>query len=114
MKTVDMSMYHRPVGNLFTWPDDEKEWEQYRLTEEQLVVSTTVPTEVKRGYATFHHPLLVHGSFENTSERPRRAFVLNTFGDGTLSATDEPLLNTVPVIPKGQKMEGRFFPLLFS
>jgi hypothetical protein len=30
------------------------------------------------------------------------------------SMSDEPLLTGVPVIPKGQRMEGRFFPLLFD
>jgi hypothetical protein len=30
------------------------------------------------------------------------------------SASDEPLLSGVPTIPKGQKIEGQFFPLLFD
>ncbi|GGW27510.1 phytanoyl-CoA dioxygenase family protein [Arenibacter certesii] len=71
-----------------------------------------VPIELKRGYATFHHPLMVHGSYANKSERSRRAFVLNVFADGTLSNTDEELLHGVPAIPKGEKMQGKFFPLL--
>ncbi len=73
-----------------------------------------VPAEMKRGYATFHHPLMLHGSFENKSPRPRRAFVLNVFADNTQSDTDEELLQGVPVINKGKKMEGQFFPLLFD
>jgi hypothetical protein len=36
------------------------------------------------------------------------------FADGTLSDTDEEILTGVPVIRKGQKMEGPFFPLLFK
>jgi len=44
----------------------------------------------------------------------RRAFVLNVFADGTISNTDEELLKGVPPIPKGNKMEGKFFPLLFE
>lgn len=32
--------------------------------------------------------------------------------DGVRSASDEPLLAGVPVIPSGKKVEGRFFPLL--
>jgi ectoine hydroxylase-related dioxygenase (phytanoyl-CoA dioxygenase family) len=74
----------------------------------------SIPVEMKKGYATFHHPLLVHGSFENSSDRPRRAFVLNVFADGTCSDSDEPLLEGIPVIKKGQKLEGRFFPLLYD
>jgi ectoine hydroxylase-related dioxygenase (phytanoyl-CoA dioxygenase family) len=73
-----------------------------------------VPIVMKKGHATFHHPLLVHGSFENKSDKPRRAFVINVFADGTLSDSDEPLLEGVPVFRKGQKLEGQFFPLLFE
>ncbi len=69
--------------------------------------------EMERGYASFHHPLLVHGSFENLSDRPRRACVLNVFADGTLSDSDEEILVGVPKIAKGNKIEGQFFPLLY-
>lgn len=84
------------------------------LNEEQTQqLAKPTPIEMKKGYATFHHPLLVHGSFENNSERPRRAFVLNVFADGTSSMSDEELLTGVPAIRSGQKMEGKFFPLLY-
>jgi ectoine hydroxylase-related dioxygenase (phytanoyl-CoA dioxygenase family) len=73
-----------------------------------------VPIEMKKGYATFHHPLMVHGSYANTSEKPRRAFVLNIFADGTMSDADQEVLKGVPVIAKGKKMEGQFFPLLYQ
>ncbi|MDX1326261.1 MAG: phytanoyl-CoA dioxygenase family protein [Arenibacter sp.] len=84
------------------------------LSPEQQEAFNPVPIELKKGYATFHHPLLVHGSYANTSGRSRRAFVLNVFADGTTSNTDEELLHGVPPIPKGEKMKGKFFPLLFS
>jgi ectoine hydroxylase-related dioxygenase (phytanoyl-CoA dioxygenase family) len=74
----------------------------------------SLPIEMKKGHATFHHPLLVHGSFENSSDRPRRAFVLNVFADGTWTDSDEPLLEGVPAFKKGDKIEGQFFPLLFE
>lgn len=83
------------------------------LTPEQKAEFKPVPIELKAGYATFHHPLLVHGSYENKSDRPRRAFVLNVFADGTISNTDDELLKGVPPIPKGHKMAGKFFPLLY-
>ena len=82
------------------------------LTEEQKEQFKPIPIELPKGYATFHHPLMVHGSYENKSDRSRRALVLNVFADGTISATNDTLLEGVPVIPKGQKMEGQFFPLL--
>ena len=39
---------------------------------------------------------------------------LNVFADGTVSNSDDPLLKGVPVIPKGNKMQGQFFPLLLD
>jgi len=56
----------------------------------------------------------LHGSGENKSDKPRRAFVINAFADGVISDSNEPLLEGVPVVPKGNKMEGQFFPLLYS
>lgn len=82
--------------------------------EQQEKLKYPVPVEMKRGYGTYHHPLLVHGSFENRSERSRRALVINAFADGTFSDSDEPLLKGVPVFKKGEKLEGQFFPLLFN
>jgi ectoine hydroxylase-related dioxygenase (phytanoyl-CoA dioxygenase family) len=84
------------------------------LTPEQLKEFDPVPVEVKAGEAIFHHSLTLHGSGENKSNRPRRAFVINVFADGVTSDSNDTLLNGVPVIPKGQKMEGQFFPLLFD
>jgi ectoine hydroxylase-related dioxygenase (phytanoyl-CoA dioxygenase family) len=69
--------------------------------------------EVKAGEAIFHHSLTLHGSGANTSAKPRRAFVANVFMDGVVSDSDEVLLNGVPVVPKGEKMGGQFFPLLY-
>lgn len=84
------------------------------LTDEQKQQFQPVPVELKAGYGTFHHPLLVHGSYGNKSAISRRAFVLNVFADGTLSDSDDPLLQGVPVIPKGEKLRGQFFPLIFQ
>jgi hypothetical protein len=84
------------------------------LTEEQKKQFDPRPVETKAGEAIFHHPLTLHGSGENRSNKPRRAFVINVFEDGVRSDSDEILLNGVPVIPKGEKMEGRFFPLLYQ
>lgn len=85
------------------------------LNEAQKVAyDKKVAIEMPAGYGTFHHPLMVHGSYANTSESSRRAFVLNVFADGTQSSAEEELLNGVPPIAKGKKMEGQFFPLLFD
>jgi ectoine hydroxylase-related dioxygenase (phytanoyl-CoA dioxygenase family) len=82
------------------------------LTEEQQREFRPVAIELKRGECSFHHPRLIHGSFENRSPRPRRGTVINMFRDGVVSASDEPLLKGVPVIPRGNRLEGQFFPLL--
>lgn len=73
-----------------------------------------VAIELEKGYASFHHPHLVHGSYANRTPRPRRAMVINMFLDGVCSASDEPLLAGVPVIEAGLKMEEPFFPLLYD
>src|SRR5690606_23842077 len=88
---------------------------QQALTPEQWrALEQPVPIELPVGYASFHHPLMVHGSFANRTDRPRRAAVINVFRDGVRSASDQPLLEGVPPIPVGQPMGGKFFPLLFD
>ncbi|GIV17504.1 MAG: L-proline 4-hydroxylase [Armatimonadota bacterium] len=82
------------------------------LTEEQKAQFKPVTVELKAGECSFHHSMVVHGSGVNRSERPRRATVINVFRDGVQSASNEPLLEGVPVIPAGEKMGGQFFPLL--
>jgi len=84
------------------------------LTEDQKAQFKPVAIELKKGECSFHHPLMVHGSFENKSDRPRRGTVINVFRDGVLSASNDPPLNGVPTISAGQKMDGQFFPLLFE
>ena len=82
--------------------------------EQRRAFDNKVAIEMKAGYGTFHHPLLVHGSYANRSDYSRRAFVLNVFADGTRSNVNEQLLQGVPAIEEGKKMEGRFFPLLYT
>lgn len=82
------------------------------LTEDQKREFKPVAIELKAGEASFHHPLMLHGSYENRTDRPRRAAVINVFRDGVISDSDEPLLAGVPSIPRGEKITGRFFPLL--
>jgi ectoine hydroxylase-related dioxygenase (phytanoyl-CoA dioxygenase family) len=84
----------------------------HRLTEDQKQQFHPVPIELRAGEASFHHPMMIHGSFENRSDCPRRAAVINVFRDGVYSDSDEPLLEGIPPIPKGEKVEGQFFPLL--
>jgi ectoine hydroxylase-related dioxygenase (phytanoyl-CoA dioxygenase family) len=84
------------------------------LNEEQRSRFEPVPIELRAGEASFHHAMLLHGSFENRSDRPRRGVVINMFRDGVCSDSNEPLLQGIPAIPKGKKIEGRYFPLISS
>ena len=84
------------------------------LTPAQREEFKPVAIELKAGECSFHHPMMVHGSYANETPRPRRAVVINAFRDGVTSASDAPLLEGVPPIPSGQKVEGQFFPLLSS
>jgi ectoine hydroxylase-related dioxygenase (phytanoyl-CoA dioxygenase family) len=82
---------------------DDEQWEMF---------THPVAIELKAGECSFHHPLMVHGSFENRTDRPRRATVINAVRDGVHSASDQPLLAGVPPIPPGKPLGGQFFPLL--
>jgi ectoine hydroxylase-related dioxygenase (phytanoyl-CoA dioxygenase family) len=82
------------------------------LTPAQRARFKPVSIELKCGEATFHHPLMVHGSSENRSGRPRRGAVLNVVRDGVRSASNEPLLQGIPPTPAGHPLGGQFFPLL--
>jgi ectoine hydroxylase-related dioxygenase (phytanoyl-CoA dioxygenase family) len=85
------------------------------LNDEQCVAfENSVPVQLSAGECVFHHPLMVHGSFENRSDRKRRATVINVIRDGVCSASGEPLLSGVDVVPAGDALSGRFFPLLFD
>lgn len=82
-----------------------EQWDQFQKP---------VAVELKAGEATFHHPLMVHGSFANRTDRPRRAAVINVFADGVKSGSSDELLRGVPPIASGGRMSGQYFPLLFD
>src|SRR5688500_12486480 len=42
------------------------------LTDEQKSEFKPVAIELKKGECSFHHPMMVHGSFANDSDKPRR------------------------------------------
>jgi ectoine hydroxylase-related dioxygenase (phytanoyl-CoA dioxygenase family) len=84
------------------------------LSEAQKKEFVPKAIELRKGECSFHHPLMVHGSFENQTDRPRRATVINVVRDGVRSVSDKPLLEGVPAIPPGQELGGQFFPLLFD
>ncbi len=84
------------------------------LTSEQRDRFKPVAIELQAGEASFHHPLMLHGSYDNHTDRPRRAAVVNVCRDGVRSWSTEPLLAGIPAIPSGQPIAGMFFPLLYD
>lgn len=118
--TRDNGCVHYVPGS-HRWPDlpitgltGDMDAIQSVLSDEQKDLFKPVAIELRKGEASFHHPRMIHGSFANTTSSPRRATVINVFRDGVKSASNEPLLEGVPVIASGEKMGGRFFPLLFD
>ena len=74
---------------------------------------------LSRGYASFHHPLTMHGSYANSSDRSRRAVVINSMGPKTMSGIADfermDALKTFPPMGEdGQVLNNKFFPLLFD
>lgn len=85
------------------------------LTDQQWTqFQSPVPVQVKAGECIYHHPLAIHGSFENRTAGPRRAVVLNVVRDGVLSDSHEALLKGIPIVPRGEPLGGQFFPLLYD
>ncbi|MBA2733243.1 MAG: phytanoyl-CoA dioxygenase family protein [Acidobacteria bacterium] len=133
--TRDNGCVHYIPGS-HRWPDLPKtgltgdmDAIQTVLTDEQKEKFKPVAIELKKGECSFHHPRMIHGSYENNTERPRRGTVINAILDGVMSNSDEPLLTDIgtqersvsdeqsltdEIIPKGEKLGGKLFPLLFD
>lgn len=103
------------------WPDLPKP----SLTGDFEAIKAVLPEKIKdqfnpvcatlkRGESSFHHARTMHGSGANSTEIPRRAAVINVIRDGVMSDSNEPLLEGVPTVPEGSKLDGQFFPLLFD
>lgn len=84
------------------------------LTEEQAAEFQPVPIELAAGEASIHHSHTLHGSARNQSDRSRCSLVLNYMAADTRSASDEPLLTNVPVVPSGSIIEGENFPIVLG
>ncbi len=89
------------------------------LTEEQSeAFEKRLPNELPKGYASFHHPLMMHGSYENYSDQPRRAAVINAMSSFTMGNTQDysrlDALKSFPDIPHDKILDGNCFPLLFD
>jgi len=72
--------------------------------------------ELQAGEVSFHHSMTWHASGANTTDRPRRAFVIRYVGDGTIwlgsrryayNYTDEEV-----GVPLGEPIGGRYFPIV--
>jgi ectoine hydroxylase-related dioxygenase (phytanoyl-CoA dioxygenase family) len=85
------------------------------MTPEQLAEFRPAPMILKAGECTFHHSHMLHGSWGNASDRPRRAVVLNFMHPETRCADGQnPLLFGVPIIPEGEIIQGDYFPIVLE
>tara|TARA_B110000438_G_scaffold114745_1_gene112447 strand:+ start:783 stop:1661 length:879 start_codon:yes stop_codon:yes gene_type:complete len=91
---------------------DMESIEQVLSVEQFAAIQNPQPIELQRGQMVFHHPLTVHGSFQNTTEHSRPGAVINMLADGVVSNSTSPLLAGTPVISVGEPVSGQFFPLL--
>lgn len=90
--------------------------------ERRRAVDAAERVELRRGFASFHHPLMLHGSDTNATAFPRRAAVVNTIRDGVLSNCEaQPAsLGSFPFVPQGRPMgqsgheNDSMYPLLLS
>lgn len=109
----DLSIYHQPITDIFPHPENSDE---FSLSEEQIEFFH------ENGYLAGIKMLsdgqieILRGELDDLmkSEKPRRAVVINVLRDGVSSDTNASLLEGVPVIPKGEKINGQFFPLLIK
>ncbi|MEC9476244.1 MAG: phytanoyl-CoA dioxygenase family protein [Planctomycetota bacterium] len=84
---------------------------------QQQAFDRQVAVKLRAGEAVFHHPLAMHGSYQNRSAAPRRGAVLNLAADGVWSNSDAlqgPGTDNFPILPQGQPLAGDFYPLLFD
>lgn len=80
-------------------------------------LDSPVAAEVPAGCGVFHHPLTLHGSTENVSNRPRRAVVINLALDGVRSNAEilkDKETHNFPILPQGTTLSGQYHPLLFQ
>lgn len=114
MNIDDLSIFHQPITDNFPHGNLSNDMNEIFgvLSDEQKRDLKSVAVELKKGEASFHHPLMVRGSFENSPKKPCHVAVINVSRDGVCSDTNEPLLEGVSVVSYGEKITGRFFPLL--
>ena len=83
------------------------------LSPQQLAEFKPTPIFLKAGECSFHHPLTLHGSYANTSDRPRRGVVLNFMKADTRSnSAEKPPMPGAPIYPRGAVIEGELFPVV--
>lgn len=84
-----------------------------RLPEELRANFAPEPAPVPAGGCVFHHAMIVHGSYGNSENRPRRAFAVTYMHPETRSASaDRPIVPKGPVVPVGEIIDDRLFPVL--
>ena len=85
------------------------------LTKEQRDSFSATAITMKAGQAEMHGSRVIHGSMPNTADTPRRALVLNYMEAHTISKdSTQPIMPGFPVIPEGEIIAGKGFPLVYD
>lgn len=96
---VDLSEQHQLTSDFFQWPNSREEWEQYKLSNDQIEFFH------ENGYLS-NIKMLDEWQVDQLNEDLAEI--------AKPEHPDNELMPGTPVIPKGEIIQGQFFPLLFE
>ena len=74
-----------------------------------------VPCPVKKGYVHYHHGLTWHGSYQNSSQRKRRAIANHYMTEETVyDQAGGHVMKPYVTVNHGEKLTGKVFPLVWD
>ncbi|CAE8619620.1 unnamed protein product [Polarella glacialis] len=94
----------------------DMEWVKQVLDPSQVeqLQNCKAPAELPKGYASFHHPLTMHGSYGNISSNVRRGTAIHVMRDGVVSNIGKRDMGKFPAPPSGTVMQGPCYPMLIA
>ncbi|MCD9189226.1 MAG: phytanoyl-CoA dioxygenase family protein [Pyrinomonadaceae bacterium] len=103
------------LENRYLADDHELEYIFACLPEEAKNRSVKIPLILEPGDVTFHHPLLIHGSYNNDSDKDRLGYIMHFFPKHLryLEKFDTLKQDNIKV-PDGSLIRGENFPLVWS
>ncbi len=94
--------------------NDDPDWVLKRPEVEANAASKAEHCLMKAGHCHFHHCLTLHGSFANTTNHPRRSYILHLMPGNTRRVGDSWNLRMARVedVPVGEVVQGASYPEL--